>query len=98
MATVQEELQETRRGKEQEELDLILDVVPDNVIEALRGRDDHRPGRTRRETLSYARAGVVGGVGVEERLGKPRRLRWATSLQKCFGVDPLVDRNGRRMR
>ena len=34
----------------------------------------------------------------QERLGKPRRLRWATSMQKCFGVDPLVDRNGRRMR
>jgi len=40
LATVQEELQETRRGKEQEELDLILNVVPDNVTEALRDRDD----------------------------------------------------------
>ena len=34
----------------------------------------------------------------QERLGKPGRLRWATSMQKCFGVDPLVDRDGRRMR
>ncbi len=34
----------------------------------------------------------------QERHGKPRRLRWATSMQKCFGVDPLVDRDGRRMR
>ena len=34
----------------------------------------------------------------QERLGRPRRLRWATSLQKCFGVDPLVDRKGRRIR
>lgn len=34
----------------------------------------------------------------QERRGKPRRLRWSTSLQKCFGVDPLVDRNGQRMR
>ena len=34
----------------------------------------------------------------QERLGKPRRLRWATSMQKCFGVDPLVDRDGQRMR
>jgi hypothetical protein len=34
----------------------------------------------------------------QTRLGKPRRLRWATSLQKSFGVDPLRDRNGERMR
>ena len=34
----------------------------------------------------------------QERLGKPRRLRWATSIQKCFGVDPLMDRDGQRMR
>ena len=34
----------------------------------------------------------------QERLGKPRRLRWATSMQKCFGVDPLMDRDGQRMR
>ena len=34
----------------------------------------------------------------QKRLGKPRRLDWATSLQKSFGVDPLLDRNGGRMR
>ena len=34
----------------------------------------------------------------QQRLGKPRPLRWATSLQKCFGVDPLLDRAGQRMR
>ena len=34
----------------------------------------------------------------QERLGKPRRLRWAASLQKSFGVDPLLDRDGQRMR
>ena len=34
----------------------------------------------------------------QERLGKPRRLWWAASLQKSFGVDPLLDRNGQRMR
>ena len=33
-----------------------------------------------------------------QRLGKPRRLRWATSLQKSFGVDPLLDHHGQRMR
>jgi len=34
----------------------------------------------------------------QKRLGRPCRLRWATSLQKSFGVDPLRDRNGERMR
>ena len=34
----------------------------------------------------------------QARLGKPRRLRWAASLQKSFGVDPLLDRAGQRMR
>ena len=34
----------------------------------------------------------------QQRLGKPRPLRWAMSLQKCFGVDPLLDRSGQRMR
>jgi len=34
----------------------------------------------------------------QKRLGKPSWLRWATSLQKGFGVDPLLDRNGERMR
>jgi len=41
---------------------------------------------------------TVFAVLGQERLGKPRRLRWATSMQKCFGVDPLVDRAGQRMR
>ena len=40
---------------------------------------------------------VLATLG-QERLGKPRRLRCATSMQKCFGVDPLVDRDGQRMR
>ena len=34
----------------------------------------------------------------QERLGKPRRLWWAASLQNSFGVDPLLDRDGQRMR
>jgi len=41
---------------------------------------------------------AVFAVLGQKRLGKPSRLRWATSLQKSFGVDPLVDRNGERMR
>jgi hypothetical protein len=34
----------------------------------------------------------------QERLGQPQRLGWATSLRRCFGVDPLVARDGQRMR
>ena len=34
----------------------------------------------------------------QERLGKPRRLLWAASLKKSFGVDPLQDSEGQRMR
>ena len=33
----------------------------------------------------------------QERLGKPWPLRWAASLKKSFGVDPLLDRDGHRM-
>ena len=34
----------------------------------------------------------------QERLGKPPQLRWAASLKKSFGIDPLLDRDGQRMR
>ena len=34
----------------------------------------------------------------QDRLRKPPRLRWAASLKKCFGVDPLMDSEGARMR
>ena len=34
----------------------------------------------------------------QTRRGKPRRLSWAASLRKSFGVDPLLDSRGERMR
>src|SRR5258705_10460476 len=34
----------------------------------------------------------------QERLGKPKHLPWARSLGKHFGIDPLIDTNGQRMR
>ena len=34
----------------------------------------------------------------QTRRGKPRRLGWAASLKKSFGVDPLLDSRGERMR
>ena len=34
----------------------------------------------------------------QQRLGKPKPLRWTASMQRSFGVDPLLDRAGQRMR
>ena len=34
----------------------------------------------------------------QERRGKPWRLSWAASIKKSFGVDPLLDGQGDRMR
>ena len=34
----------------------------------------------------------------QERRGKPWRLGWAALIKKSFGVDPLLDGQGNRMR
>ena len=34
----------------------------------------------------------------QKRLGPPLPLRWASSLERCFGVNPLRDAKGQRMR
>ena len=34
----------------------------------------------------------------QERRGKPWRLSWAALMRKSFGVDPLLDSQGNRMR
>jgi hypothetical protein len=41
---------------------------------------------------------VVFALVGQKRPEKPRRLRWAASLHKSFGVDPLLDRQGQQMR
>ena len=41
-------------------------------------------------------AAIFDLVG-QERLAKPPPLRWASSLRRSFGVDPLVDRDGHPM-
>ena len=33
----------------------------------------------------------------QERRDRPRRLKWADSIRKSFGTDPLIDRHGERM-
>ncbi len=52
---------------------------------------DHVPDRYRHTIRHF---GLLGQI----RQGKPRRLSWAASLRKSFGVDPLLDRRGERMR
>jgi len=34
----------------------------------------------------------------QKRRHRPRRLKWANSIRKSFGTDPLIDRHGHRMR
>lgn len=33
----------------------------------------------------------------QQRLARPSRQKWATSIQRTFGVDPLLDGEGQRM-
>ena len=33
----------------------------------------------------------------QERRDRPRRLKWADSIRKSFGTDPLIDRHGERL-
>ena len=68
---------------------------------------DHIPDRYRHNiryfgllaprVKSHTHDAVFALLG-QERLGKPRRLWWAASLQKSFGVNPLLDRDGQPMR
>jgi len=34
----------------------------------------------------------------QQKRPRPRRLRWADAIHRDFGVHPLTDRNGQRMR
>jgi hypothetical protein len=67
---------------------------------------DHVPDRYRHNvrhfgllaprTKSQTHAAVFALLG-QKQLGKPPKLRWASSMQKSFGRDPLVDSHGQRM-
>ncbi len=69
----------------------LADHVPDRYLHNVRYFGLLAP-RVKSQTHDAVFA-VLG----QKRLGKPRRLRWATSLQKSFGVDPVLDRHGERM-
>ena len=76
--------------------------APYTPAEFLATLADHVPDRYRHNcavTLGCSRLASSARRTIRSspwwaRRGKPRRLRWSTSLQKCSGVDPLVDRNG----
>jgi hypothetical protein len=67
---------------------------------------DHVPDRYR-HTVRYfglmsprnkRSADSVFSILGQQQLGKPRRVSWAVSLQRCFSANPLVDRTGQPMR
>jgi hypothetical protein len=78
--------------------------TPSDFLNALA---DHIPDRYRHNVRYFGLLAprvksethdAVFALLAQKRLGKPSRLRWATSLQKSFGVDPLLDGDGGRMR
>ena len=66
----------------------LADHVPDRYRHTIRYFGPLAP---RVKGLTHDAVFALLGQG---RLGKPRRLRWAASLHKSFGVDPLLDRDG----
>ena len=56
---------------------------------------DFGPGAPRLKARSHD---LIFRLLDQERLGKPKHLPWARSLRKHFGIDPLIDTNGQRMR
>jgi hypothetical protein len=70
----------------------LAEHVPDRYRHATRNFGLLAPG-TRGRTF----AALFALLGQEKRR-PPRRLSWANSLREHFGVDPLVDSTGQRMR
>ena len=73
-------------------LKLLADHTPDRYRHNIR-----RFGLLAPRVKSRTHDAVFALLGQETR-AKPGRLRWATSLKKNFGVDPLADNEGQRMR
>jgi len=76
----------------QEFVALLAEHVPDRYRHAIRYFGLLAP-RTKNRT----RAAVFVLIGKQKR-PRPQRMSWRTSLQKYFGVDPLIDKNGQLMR
>jgi Putative transposase len=71
---------------------LWADQVPDRYRHATRYFGLLAPGTKSR---TWAALFVLLG---QERRPRPKTLSWRNSLRQCFGVDPLVDRSGQRMK
>lgn len=76
----------------EEFVELLADQVPDRYRHAVRYYGLLAP-RSKAQT-SVALFAELG----QTRRAPPRRLSWADSIWKHFGIHPLVDRNGRPMR
>ena len=72
-------------------LTTLTDHVPDYYRHSVRYFGLLAP---RVKSLTYDTVFALLG---QERLPKPRRLRWAASMKKSFGLDPLLDHEGERM-
>jgi len=71
---------------------LLADHIPDSYQHAIRYYGLLSPGSKARTS-----AAVFLLVGQQKRR-RPRRLGWAFSLRRDFGIDPLLDRCGQPMR
>jgi hypothetical protein len=81
----------TTRYSLQKFVAIMAEHVPDRYRHAIRHFGLLAP-RTKNRTL----AAVFVLVGQDKR-PRPRRMSWRTSLQKYFGVDPLIDSHGQSM-
>ncbi len=70
----------------------LAEHVPDRYRHAIRYFGLLAPGSKARTS-----AAVFALLGQQKR-SRPRRLSWAFSLRRDFGVDPLIDRRGQPMR
>jgi len=70
----------------------LAEHVPDRYQHGIRYFGLLAPGSRARTS-----AAVFALLGQQKR-SRPRRLSWAYSLRRDFGVDPLIDRRGERMR
>jgi hypothetical protein len=82
----------TTRCSLQEFVVILAEHIPDRYRHAIRHFGLLAP-RTKNRSI----AAVFVLVGQDKRT-RTRRMSWRTSLQRYFGVDPLIDSHGRRMR
>jgi hypothetical protein len=70
----------------------LADQVPDHYRHAVRYYGLSAPG------LKGRASAAIFVLLRQQKRPRPRRLTWRHSLQRCFGIDPLIDRHGQYMR